>query len=486
MRTGAQHFVGSLLLLCLSAGCYAEDPATFSYLIRSATGIANPGSAASAAFPDHGCAEAGAFLLPAAFGDAGMKAFIPADAIRKACAFHPANPGASSPSFPATNAVQRAPDAVETQPGSRRLDALSAPSADMDSSPPGVARNAGDVTPSTKPVESPAGASMPGRMDWALPAGHFHQPKKHAGPTNQTISAAHYRWLLFASVLVLTVALLVLFGASGALLYLRWFSERAILARAVNRGLRRNEFHLEYQPVFYTRTRKCIGLEVALRWKNEAYGLRGEGWYMDKLVDRRSTRKLVAFVLSTAETELAGLANGRKLYLMVNLWKTCLESEECLSLIAATARSFTVSRLVFQVKADDLPQQLGSLERLRADRVRVALSGIRTTTSLTASALPAGLEFIKIDRDVMGLDEADRLWTLQTIAAAGRQLNIAVIADGVEGSGQYLAVGRARIDLAQGFFLGKAIPVAQLPVFFARLDWWQGKHVSTGSAASFA
>ncbi|WP_186308674.1 EAL domain-containing protein [Paraburkholderia sp. BCC1885] len=300
------------------------------------------------------------------------------------------------------------------------------------------------------------------------------------------MSSAEYRWVLFVSATVLVLALLALLGAGGMLLYRRWFSERATLARAVNRGLRRNEFHLEYQPVFYTSTRKCIGLEVALRWKNVAYGLRGETWYMDKLVDRRSARKIVAFVLSTAERELGHLADGRQLYLMVNLWRTCFEDENCLSLVAATAKSFTSCRLVFQVKAEDLSRQLDNIARLHEDKVRIAVSGVRAGTSITASALPVDFEFIKVDRDVMGLDESDRLRTLQAIAAAGRQLDVAVIADGVEGSGQYHAVTRAKIDLAQGFFLGKAISAGQLPALFEKFDWWQGKHVSTANAGRLA
>ena len=459
--------------------CHADGKSTFSYLIHPETRIANSERAESAAFPGHGCIGAGAFLLPAPLGDAGMSEFVRADdGTRKTCAFHARNPGASSVSLSDADDVQRATGTVQTQTDGQRGDALSAPLP-----PPEITRETEDVVATPRPVEPLPGMSTPSRMDPAVRGSSSQPVDRRARRANKTVSSADYRWVLFVSVLVLVLALLALLGAIGMLLYLRWFSERAILARAVNRGLRRNEFHLEYQPVFYTSTRKCIGLEVALRWKNVAYGLRGETWYMDKLADRRLAGKIVAFVLSAAERELSPLADGRKLYLMVNLWKACLESEECISLIAATAKSFTSCRLVFQVKAEDLPQQLGTIARLREDKVRIAVSGVKARTSITASVLPVDFEFIKVDRDVMGLDESDRLRTLQAIAAAGRQLDVAVIADGVEGSGQYHAVGRARIDLAQGFFLGKAIPAGQLPALFEKLDWWQGKHVSTASAA---
>lgn len=484
MKTGPHYFVASLLF-CLSAACHADDEITLSYPVAPETGIANPEGVESAAFPGHGCIGTRVFLLPALFGDAGMREFVHADGIRTTCAFHTVNPAASGVSLLGTGEAQGAPEITQSRIDSRPEDALPNPSTGANPSPPEASRKTeGAAAP--KLVQSLSGVSTPGRADWAFHRSRPVPVNKGAGRANKTVSSAGYRWVLFVSATVLVLALMALLGAFGMLSYRRWFSERAILARAVNRGLRRNEFHLEYQPVFYTSTRKCIGLEVALRWKNVAYGLRGETWYMDKLVDCRSTRKIVAFVLTTAGRELDHLADGRKLYLMINLWKTCLENEECASLIAATVKSFTSCRLVFQVKAEDLPQQLGNIARLREDKVRIAVSGVRAGTSMTASALPVDFEFIKVDRDVMGLDESDRLRTLQAIAAAGRQLDVAVIADGVEGSGQYHAVGRARIALAQGFFLGKAIPAGQLPALFEKLDRWQGKHVSTASAASLA
>jgi EAL domain-containing protein (putative c-di-GMP-specific phosphodiesterase class I) len=158
-------------------------------------------------------------------------------------------------------------------------------------------------------------------------------------------------------------------------------------------------------------------------------------------------------------------------------------NEECLSLIATRARSFTSSRLVFQVKAEDLPSKLSIVTRLRRDKVRIALSGIRASTDITAFAQSVGFEFIKVVRDVMGLDESDRLRTLQAIAAAGRQLDVAVIADGVEGIGRSHALRHAHIELAQGIFSGKAIPAGYLPVLFRKTDWRQGEHIPTTSAA---
>ncbi|MFM0198737.1 EAL domain-containing protein [Paraburkholderia fungorum] len=440
-----------------------------------------------AVFPGGPCAQAGAFLLPAPFGDAGMREFAHADGTRGTCAFHLASLHTSSAGVAVISEEQHDAGTGQMQLNGSRENALPAISAKADPLTNEAAPQTAKLVAATpKPAEPPSGMFVPRPSNRAPAVSGSHVVERRASPDRYIVPMADYHLFLVISVVVLVLALLALLGAAAAFLYLRWFSERAILARAIRRGLRRNEFSLEYQPVFYTRTRKCIGLEVVLRWRNVVYGLRGEAWYMDKLADRRATTKIVAFILSTAERELGILANGRNLYLMVNLWASCLGNEDCLSLIVAKAKSFTSTRLVFQIKADDLPERFSSMVRLRRDKVRVALSGVRTSAAIAASMLPAGFEFIKVDRDVMGLEDSDRLQTLQAIAAMGRQLDVAVIADGIEGVAQNHAVGRAQIELAQGFFLGKAISVVQLPMLFEKLDWWQGVHVPPPSVISLS
>jgi EAL domain-containing protein (putative c-di-GMP-specific phosphodiesterase class I) len=410
-----------------------------------------------------------------------MKAFVYADGTRGTCVFHTVNPGTPNVSLTDTNEEQRAFGTFRAQLNGSREDPSSA-EADL-STNEAPRETVGLVVATPKPAAPASGMSVPNLADQTPPASKSRLVKRATAPHRNTVPAASYQLFLIVSVVVLVLALLTLLAAAIAFVYFRWFSACAVLARAVNRGLKRNEFHLEYQPVFYTRTRKCIGLEAVLRWTNVAYGFRGEAWYMAKLADRRATRKIIAFILSTAEAELGLLTNSRNLYLMVSLWESCLGNEDCLSLISTRARSFTSSRLVFQIKAEDVPKRLRSMLRLRRDNVRVALSGVRTPAAITASMRFPGFEFIKVDRDVMGLEESDRLRTLQAISAMGRQLDVAVIADGVEGIGQNHAVERAHIDLAQGFFLCKAMSADRLPTLFERLDWWQGRHAPASSSA---
>jgi EAL domain-containing protein (putative c-di-GMP-specific phosphodiesterase class I) len=423
-----------------------------------------------------GCAKFDTYLLPALLGgNAGMNDFIPVRGTTGTCAFTISLPETSGGRIGQPTEepfALRKRNAEKDVPETGSSSGLPIPANTL---PHGAAFEINDLPAMVKYASPSAGMPMPTstKRDSSRTGSPVAKARaqRHVPLFRRPEPASLYRFFLILSVVVLILALLILAGALTMLLYVRWFSEQAALARAVRKGLKRNEFRLNYQPVFYTKTRKCIGLEAVLHWENVAYGLRGESWYTGKLAASRSTTKLVDFVLSAVERELRSITQGRKLYLMVNLWASCLENGECLRLVKTRIKSFTSSHVVFVIKADDVPEQLESLAQLRQEKIRVALSGVRTTTSLSTSVLPTDFEFVKVDREVMGLDEPERVRTLQEIAAIGRQLDIAVVADGVEGIGQYRAVEDARIELAQGFFLGKAVPAHQLPALFSRLGW---------------
>jgi len=109
---------------------------------------------------------------------------------------------------------------------------------------------------------------------------------------------------------------------------------------------------------------------------------------------------------------------------------------------------------------------VSAVAKLRNDKIRVGVSHVRSASPKLESAARAGCDFLKVDREVMGLEEGARAHQLQEMASAGRRLNMAVVVDGVEGVSQFHAVGKAHIDLAQGFYLGKAISASRFSTFF--------------------
>src|SRR5262249_37395616 len=155
----------------------------------------------------------------------------------------------------------------------------------------------------------------------------------------------------------------------------RWFSPRATLARAARRGLRRNEFHLEYQPVFFTRTQKCVGLEVMLRWRNSVHGIRGAEWYMEQLDRSPIAERILNYVFETAATELEGLNGSESLYLIIDVPASMLESSDSIAkLVRMADRLAKASHVVLQLPIDDVADVMSAVAKVRNDKIRIGVS----------------------------------------------------------------------------------------------------------------
>ncbi|MFC0401869.1 EAL domain-containing protein [Paraburkholderia rhizosphaerae] len=407
---------------------------------------------ADGTFSGRDCAGPAVVRLPAPLGGMGMDQALNVDT-RVACRFtHVASKSESgertSTSTSNDSAAQQAATVIVASDASAALSQNASSSSGM--------IGASFVQPSaTRLATTPADDTQP-----------ITQPVSH--DTESAGPAIPWQMLIRVGVAILLGAALL--GAIIAGLMLaraRWFSPRATLARAARRGLRRNEFHLEYQPVFFTRTQKCVGLEVMLRWRNSVHGIRGAEWYMEQLDRSPIAERILNYVFETAATELEGLNQSESLYLIVDVPASMLESSDSIAkLVKMADRLAQASHVVLQLPVDDVAGVMSAIAKVRNDKIRIGVSHVRSASHKLESLAQAGCEFVKVDRDVMGLEEGARAHQLQELASAGRRLNMAVVVDGVEGVSQFHAVGRAHIDLAQGFYLGKAITAARFATFF--------------------
>jgi len=269
-------------------------------------------------------------------------------------------------------------------------------------------------------------------------------------------------WLFGAAALAACFVVLV-FG----LLWLKdvVFSERAVLARAAARGLRRNEFSVDYQPIVHLQTRKCIGLKVGVRWKNTRHGLQGAGHFMEKLRGSDVASRIHAYVISRAWRDTDNVPSFASLYIMVDGWTACVGDHAKARRIADLAKKFVHTRFVLQVPADALAQTTDVLLALRKLGVRVGLSGFAAHAVPRQTLLDLRPAYLKVHRSVMAMPKDERYRTLRDTARLGRELEIATIANGVESSMQFEAAAAANVDFAQGFFLGRAMLIDQLTAF---------------------
>lgn len=305
----------------------------------------------------------------------------------------------------------------------------------------------------------PAGPSAGSRQRWR--SGNGSGNGNDDGPAAGWLDAMAFNPNAWICVGVVAVAL----GLGIWWVRIVVFSEGAVVARAAARGLRRNEFSVDYQPIVYIGTRRCIGLKVGLRWKNTRHGLEGAERFMRKLRGSRVAARIQAFVIARARQDLEDAPSCESLYIAVDGWASCLRDRTCVEQIAVMAREFVNTRFVLQVGAESLQDTFDVLPGLREQGVRVGLSGFAAPTVSRDLLVALQPEYLKLHRRIMTLPDKERYEALREHARIGRELNVATIANGVEGVVQFHAVATSGVEFAQGFFVGRAMSAPEFRVF---------------------
>jgi diguanylate cyclase len=245
-------------------------------------------------------------------------------------------------------------------------------------------------------------------------------------------------------------------------------------------ALQRNEFSLNYQPLFDIRTGHISGMEALLRWTNDQLGV-------------------------VPPSEFISVAEETGLILPIGDWvlrSACAQAkawhDEGLPLIRI---SVNVSGQQFALS--DFPQQVDAILRetgldpskleleitetlimndetwaeqvinqLKALGVALAIDDFGTGYSSLARLRRFAVNRLKIDRSfVTSLNEcSDDRAIAAAIIAMSRSLRIDVTAEGVENISQLMFLQEHDCHEAQGYLLGEALPAGDAVQLLRRVD----------------
>lgn len=329
---------------------------------------------------------------------------------------------------------------------------------------------ASDVVVAFESPESPATATADCMLDGGCgtrAASPSNGAERLAGArlSAGTTRRASARTIL-GHVLWLTILILLAVTAGWALRI--WFRYDKSLLRAARAGLRRGEFHVEYQPVFGVRRARCVGIEALLRWDNQKYGALGPAHYMEFIENTSLIGPMTRFVLSSAARDLREIGASKSLYLGVTAPSSYLLSSAFTADLADVG-SLGLPPLILKVSASSVrrfkKRLIPVMAQAREKGVRFALSVARHPDCGLALPPDIRFELVKIDRAVLGLDPDERARQLDALTRMGHDLGAAVVVEGIENSTHHDVARASRAEFGQGFFYSRALGASRLKGF---------------------
>lgn len=246
--------------------------------------------------------------------------------------------------------------------------------------------------------------------------------------------------------------------------------DQVALSDELRQAIERNEFELYYQPQVELSTNKIVGMEALIRWRNPKRGLLMPGQFLD-LADRTGAILPIGqWVLDSAcrqmnEWRAAGIAPQS---IAVNVSPIQIKSAaDFVDLVRETLEKWhlTPADLELDVTESTIARatlaQNDVLERLQKMGVKISIDDFGLKYSSLDYLKTYRVNRIKIPQaliDAAGRDEDSAAMT-RAILSIARELNIEVIAEGVESEAQWsFLTTRAPVSKVQGYYYSKPVP----------------------------
>ncbi len=246
---------------------------------------------------------------------------------------------------------------------------------------------------------------------------------------------------------------------------------RLALLGGLRRALERNELVLHYQPKADLGTGRILGAEALVRWQHPDHGLLGPGEFIPLAERTGLIHPLTRWVLDTALRQASQWhRDGHQLSVAVNVSTRCLLDPSFPDQVAERLGAWQVpaGSLVLEVTESavmaDPARALDVLGRLHALGVRLAVDDFGTGYSSMAYLKALPVDELKVDRSFVGqmADSSSDAVIVRSTIDLGHNLGLRVVAEGVESQEAWQSLEALGCDTAQGYYLGRPMPAADL------------------------
>ncbi|UZE96909.1 sensor domain-containing protein [Alkalimarinus alittae] len=233
-------------------------------------------------------------------------------------------------------------------------------------------------------------------------------------------------------------------------------------------AIEREEFVLHLQPQISISGDDCLRVEALIRWKHPTLGLLPPADFIIIAEDSGLIIPIGTWVLRRACRFAAQLLNdGKKINIAVNISTKQLRHPDFYKTLTdiLTEESFPPHLLELEITEscflEDLDAVILLIQKIRKLGVTIALDDFGTGFSSLNYLRKLPVDYLKIDRSfIQGLeiDRESQAITSSVISLAS-ELNIHVIAEGVETTAQFDFLRCRKVEYVQGFLFYRPLPM---------------------------
>lgn len=247
----------------------------------------------------------------------------------------------------------------------------------------------------------------------------------------------------------------------------RAFNDRMSIEKLLRGALKNQEFLLHYQPQVDLASGQITGFEALLRWESQELGMMPPYSFIKIAEDCRMIIPIGEWVLQTAcafigKVHRLGYGNCR---IAVNISVRQLVQEDFVPMVMRIldrerlAPEFLELEITESIFMESFESIVAKLEILRYRGVHIALDDFGTGYSSLSYLKLLPITVLKMDKVFIDSipDVSQNRALTDTIIALGHQLNLEVVAEGIETEQQLTYLKEAGCDKVQGYFFSRPV-----------------------------
>lgn len=234
-------------------------------------------------------------------------------------------------------------------------------------------------------------------------------------------------------------------------------------------AVERQEFELHYQPIVKLKNNQLSGFEALIRWRHPQRGLVPPGEFIPIAEETGLVNPIGWWVLQEACQQMQSwqeqFSLQSALTISVNLSGKQLAQPDAVTQIQQILQATRVNPAILKLEITEssIMENAGStikrLQQLKSLGIQLSIDDFGTGYSSLSYLYRFPIDTLKIDRSFVNkMDiELEKLELVRTIATLAWNLNMDVVAEGVENKKQLAYLKSLGCEYAQGYFFSKPV-----------------------------